>query len=725
VTEAGERFRCVDRAFLAAIAAAPGDRDGLIARACGGDASLEAEVRALLDADATEGPIPLDTDAPAPPPQVERVGAYALKEVIGRGGMGVVYRAERASPRRVVALKLIRRGLQGDAALRRFRLEAEALSRLQHPCIAAIYEVGLDAGDEQPYFAMELVEGEPITAHADRAGLFPRDRLALIARVCDAIDHAHTRGVVHRDLKPENVHVTKDGDPKVLDLGVAKLLELDPGSVTAATMDGQVVGTIHYMAPEQISGSSDAIDPRTDVYALGVLAFELLTGELPFRTTGVSLYEAMQRIRTEPIPAMARVRPGLDPDIATIVEKAMSKEPDARYPSAAALASDIRRFLADEPILARPASTLYQLCKFAKRNRMLVGSVAAIVVVLTVSLVAVTLALRSARSAHRWAMAEREVTEAVNAFLLDDLIAAADPRRGGAREVTLLEALNAASDSLGDRFTDAPASEAAIRAALGEVYSTLNDFPRATANTRRALELTPEQETGLRIDRLNALALLHMDLGQNDEATAAIEQAERLLASAGPDDTLRRLETRSNAGRLAYKIGDRERALELYASVAETGEREFADNAVTITAVGAVSLILQQLGRPEEALPMSERVIRLDEMRNGPDHPDTLTTLNNHAMLLTRLDRFEEAETIYRRILESRLSTLGGDNVDTNVTRFVYAGMLLEVGRPEEAASLARLACDRLTRVLGADHRYTQRACDTASRAEAALDSNP
>lgn len=496
MSEAAERFRCIDRAFRAAIAASPQDRADVISRACDGDASLEAEVRALLDADATQGPIPLDMDTPALPPKVERVGAYTLKELIGRGGMGVVYRAERVAPRRVVALKLIRRGLQGESALRRFRLEAEALSRLQHPCIAAIYEVGLGGGEEQPYFAMELVEGEPITDHADRAGLTPRARLALIARVCDAIDHAHTRGVVHRDLKPDNVHVTKDGEPKVLDLGVAKLLEVGPGTVTAATMEGQVIGTIHYMAPEQISGSSDAIDPRTDVYALGVLAYELLTGELPFRTEGVSLYEAMQRIRNEPVPALASMRPGLDPDIATIVERAMAREPDARYASAAAFASDIRRFLADEPILARPASTLYQLGKFAKRNRLLVGSVAAIVVVLTVSLVAVSLALGSARAAQRWAKAEREVTDAVNAFLLDDLIVAADPRRGGERDVTLLEALNAASDSLGDRFAAAPASEAAIRAALGEIYSTLNDFPRATANTRGRSNSLPSGNLG-------------------------------------------------------------------------------------------------------------------------------------------------------------------------------------------------------------------------------------
>jgi tetratricopeptide (TPR) repeat protein len=564
--------------------------------------------------------------------------------------------------------------------------------------------------------------GAPITAHADRRSLSVRDRLALLALVCDAIDHAHTRGVVHRDLKPENVLVTTEGQPKVLDLGIAKLLDTEAEAETAVTKQGQIIGTLGYMSPEQVSGDPRAIDPRCDVYALGVLGYELLAGRRPLETTGMGMYEAIHHIRSTPPEPLTLARPGLDPDVSTIIGKAIAKDAHDRYESAARLADDLRRFLADEPILARPPSTLYQLSKFAKRNRVLVGSIAAVFLILLVSLVAVGASLRTARVAQRQAEADREVTQAVNAFLLEDLIAAADPRQGGARSVTLIDALNAASATLGDRFASAPDSEAAIRAALGEIYSTLNDFPRATENTRRALELTPDGDPGLRVDRLNALALLHMDLDEPGPAGEAIAHAERLLETSLQGDTLRVLVTRSNAGRLAYKTNDRERALELYQQVAEIGQREMPDDTVTISALGAVSLIYQQLGRLEEALPISERVVATDERLLGPEHPDTLTTRTNHAMLLSRLGRFDEAEDHFRRILEIRRRTMGDENVDTNVTRMVYAAMLIRAGRPGEAAPLAAEACARLDAVLGADHPYTRRACDTVQEARAAMD---
>ena len=359
-------FARIDAAFKRALNASPEDRDAVIAAACEHNESLIAEVRTLLNIDA-DGPTtgltltgPLapfgDPGDIAPPAAAsttpERIGAYTLGPILGRGGMGVVYKAERTNPRRTVALKLIRKAVQGENAMRRFRLEAEALARLSHPGIAALYEIGLDAideqdgdhGDEQPYFAMELIEGTPITAYADARALTPRERLALLARVCDAIDHAHTRGVVHRDLKPENIFVTPQGDPKVLDLGIAKMVNIEDTaaiSVTTPTQAGQIIGTIHYMSPEQVSGDPDAIDPRSDVYALGVVGYELLTGDLPIETTGVSMFEAMQRIKDAAPKPLRAASPGLDPDIGTILEKCIAKEPEGRYPSASALAADI------------------------------------------------------------------------------------------------------------------------------------------------------------------------------------------------------------------------------------------------------------------------------------------------------------------------------------------------------------------------------------------------
>jgi serine/threonine protein kinase len=724
MTGAGDEFAIIDGAFKRALAADPADRDAVIADACAGDERLIAEVRALLGADAAasrttaglslSGDLGDLTPPPPGPAAPERIGAYTLGAVLGRGGMGVVYRAERTNPRRTVALKLIRRAVQGDNALRRFRLEAEALARLSHPGIAALYEIGLDQaggqGDEQPFFAMELVEGVPVTEFADTRELPPRDRLALLAKVCDAIDHAHTRGVVHRDLKPENIFVTAEGEPKVLDLGIAKMANMEDTGVTAPTQAGQVIGTIHYMSPEQVSGDPDAIDPRCDVYALGVVGYELLTGELPIETTGVSMFEAMQRIKTvAPTPVRTNA-PHLDPDIGTILAKAMAKDADGRYASASALAADLRRFLADEPILARPPSTWYHLTKFTKRNRALVGALAAVFVVLAGSLAAVGAALRTAERQRSIAEGEREILAQVNTFLVDDLIAKADPRQGGSKDVSLIDALNAAADSIGERFADAPAAEAAIRDSLGQIYSTLNDFERADANSTRAVELTPDSDAASRVDRLLNLALLALDLGEFDRAEALLTPAQRLVDEELSGDTERRLDVLSMRARLAYKRDDREAALAMYERVAEIGRRELPDDALTVTAIGAVGLIYQQLGRLDEALPLQLEAVRIDSERFGPEHPDTLTTKTNHAMLLQRLDRAEEAEALLQEILAIRLRTMGTENVDTNVTRMVYASMLNQAGRTGEAHAMATEALGYLEAALGADHRYTQNA---------------
>ena len=734
MTSAGDDFARIDAAFKRALNADPADTDAVIADACRGDERLIAEVRALLNADAAAsgttfdltlgltGNRPSADDILGRPasggnPHPDRIGAYTLGPVLGRGGMGVVYKAERTNPRRVVALKVIRRAVQGENAMRRFRLEAEALARLSHPGIAALYEIGLDQvsdqGEEQPYFAMELVEGTPITAYADERALSPRDRLELLAKVCDAIDHAHTRGVVHRDLKPENIFVTARGDPKVLDLGIAKMVNIeDTGaiSVTTPTQAGQVIGTIHYMSPEQVSGDPDAIDPRCDVYALGVVGYELLTGNLPIETTGVSMFEAMQRIKDIPPIPVRRSAPHLDPDIGTILEKAIAKDPDARYASASALAADIRRFLADEPIRARAPSTWYHLAKFTKRNRALVGALAVVFVVLAGSLVAVGLALRTAEQQRSIAENEREILAQVNTFLVDDLIAKADPRQGGSKDVSLIDALNTAADSIGERFADAPAAEAAIRDSLGQIYSTLNDFERANHNSTLALELTPGADAASRVDRMNNLALLALDLGDFDRAEALLVPAQQLVDEELSGDTERRLDVLSMRARLAYKRDDREAALAMYQRVAEIGRRELPDDALTITAIGAVGLIYQQLGRLKEALPLQLEAVRIDSERFGPEHPDTLTTKTNHAMLLHRLDRADEAEALLQEILAIRLRTMGTENVDTNVTRMVYAGLLNRTGRASEAHAMALEALRHLEAALGPDHRYTQNA---------------
>jgi hypothetical protein len=427
-----ERRSRIERLVIEALNLAPAERSAFVRAACAEDASLLAEVGALLDACASaatflEAPVlatavtrhamaaPAIPAAPAAAPAAadRRIGRYRVLATLGVGGMGVVYLAEQDHPRRTVALKVIRPELATERILRRFEMEGEILARLKHPGIAQVYEAGTaDTGQgPQPYLAMELVNGRPIDVHA--AGkLGARDRMELIARVCDAVQHAHQQGVVHRDLKPGNILVDASGQPKVLDFGVARFSGSEQGEGAKHTLTGQIVGTLPYMSPEQASGSPAAIDTRTDVYALGAILYLLLSGRTPHRLDDANVLEAARMIRDDEPPSLGTIDRSLRGDAETIVAKALEKDKERRYQSPAELAADIRRFLADEPIMARPASTFYLLRKFAARNRALVGGIATTVVVLVLGLATTAF---FALESRRHAVEEREAKQGLAA----------------------------------------------------------------------------------------------------------------------------------------------------------------------------------------------------------------------------------------------------------------------------------------------------------------------
>ncbi len=391
----------------------------------GAAAAPGAEILARALGEPTDSPG--DDGAPAEIPA--RIGHYSIRGVIGEGGMGVVYEARQEDPARSVALKVIRPGLVSRGLLRRFRHEAQVLGQLQHPGIAQIYEAGTaDSGEGGvPFFAMELVHGRPLLEYAEAHALGTRARLELIARVCDALHHAHQKGVVHRDLKPANILVEELGQPKVLDFGVARATDVDVQTISLQTDVGQLVGTVPYMSPEQASGDPALIDLRSDVYSLGVITFELLTGRLPYAVQGKMIHEAVRIIQDQEPSRLSSMNRALRGDVETIVGKALEKLPQRRYPSAADLAADIRRYLADQPIVARPASALYQFRKFARRNKALVAGVgvafAALLVATAVSLwqarVAVLAGEARARQAYRATIAAADT-----AITADDPIAA-------------------------------------------------------------------------------------------------------------------------------------------------------------------------------------------------------------------------------------------------------------------------------------------------------------
>src|SRR5262245_40263408 len=380
----------------------PGERAGFLDRDCAGDAGLRAEVESLLALDlATLGPAPAGdflksplvrgprepgiASAPGPllPP---RVGRYRVLGLLGEGGMGAVYEAEQDRPRRPVAVKVVRPGLASPALIGRFAHEAQILARLHHPGIAQVYEAGLDENG-QPFFAMEFIRGQHLDEYTNRQGLDLAARAGLVARVADAVQHAHDRGVIHRDLKPANILVDEAGQPKVLDFGVARVIDADLLTAAGLTRTGQLLGTPNYMSPEQVTGDPAAIDRRADVYALGVILFELAAHRLPYRLEDRPLAEAARLILEQDPPRLGSLDPGLRGDLETIVARALEKDPARRYASAADLAADLRRWLAHEPILARPPSAVYPLRKFARRHTGLGGGVAATVVPLVLGLV--------------------------------------------------------------------------------------------------------------------------------------------------------------------------------------------------------------------------------------------------------------------------------------------------------------------------------------------------
>jgi WD40 repeat protein/predicted Ser/Thr protein kinase len=436
-------------------------RAAFLEAACAGDPALRAEVESLLacDADFTEGagddgllkspivraPGPATAEAKEPSVTVSpghpvtlsssQVGRYRVLRLIAEGGMGVVYEAEQDNPRRHVALKVIRTGLASPALLTRFRHEAQILGRLHHPGIAPIYEAGV-AEDGQPFFAMEFIRGRPLDEYARQRALPLRERLALLARVCDAVQHAHDQGVIHRDLKPANILVEESGQPKVLDFGVARATDADLVTGAGLTRTGQLLGTPNYMSPEQVTGNPAAIDQRADVYALGVILFELAAHRPPYQLEGRPLAEVARLILEEEPPRLGSVNPELRGDVETIVAKALAKDPARRYPSAAELGADLRRWLAHEPIRARPPSALYQVRQFARRHKALVGGVVATGLALVLGLVGTILfAVGEARQRRQADEEKREaqfqtyrarIAAAVGALAMHDV---ADARR--------------------------------------------------------------------------------------------------------------------------------------------------------------------------------------------------------------------------------------------------------------------------------------------------------
>jgi serine/threonine protein kinase/tetratricopeptide (TPR) repeat protein len=644
----------------------------------------------------------------------ERVGAYRILGKLGEGGMGVVYEAQQESPRRRVAVKVGRGGgVHDDVLLRMFRREVESLARLQHPNIGGIFESGVTE-DGRHFFAMELVRGATLNAYLASRGPVSSDkevrfRLALFRRIADAVHYAHQRGVIHRDLKPSNIIVTDEGarettvsgtggsttdvrfpETKILDFGLARITGGDVAGATMATEVGAIRGTLAYMSPEQTRGLPEDVDLRTDIYALGVILYEMLSGRRPYDVKGASLVEAIRLIcYTPPTPLREAMRESfrLDSDIETIVGKAMEKEPDRRYASAEALSQDVARYLASQPILARPPSATYQLRKFAARNRALVGGVlTAIGALLASVLVATTFAVREAAE-RRQADQARLNLEAVADFQAKMLSAVKPDEIGRRLLADLQERTRAVREERGASNTEVEEAAAALDAALDGV-----------------------NPTGV------ALRLIDREILGRSADTIEERFADQPLIDARLRDTIG--ETYSTLGMLREAEPHLMRAWQLRREL--LGE----EHQLTLSSMGHVADLYWRQGRLVEAEELAARVLDGTTRVLGEEHPDTLAAANGLALVYADMGRLADVERLYNRTLDVQRRVMGEEHPDTLATMNNLGVLYKEQGRLEAAARQLRETLEIRRRVLGNEHRQTAATLSNLATTEAILGHN-
>lgn len=644
------------------------------------------------------------------------IGPFRLIEELGRGGMGIVYKAEQASPRRTVALKVMRAGLLSESAAARFEREARVLGMLRHPGIAQIYQAGTasvgDGGEPIPYFAMELVAGEPVTRYADRVALDTHGRLRILAEIADAVHHAHTKGVIHRDLKPGNILVDERGRVKVLDFGIARLADDDQGDgfhERTLSRTGQLIGTVSYMSPEQVAGVVDDLDTRSDVYTLGVIGYQLLSGQMPHDTEGRSVVETARTIAESSIRPLSAIDNRLRGDVATVIGKALEKDRDRRYQSADEFGKDIGRYLRDEPISARPPSSVYLLRKFAKRNRPLVVGATAAVLALVAGVIGTSWqAVAATRAGHN---AETRATVAlqINDFLRT-MLESADPTIAQGRELTVREVVDQAAADVVSRDL-VPEVGADVRYTLGKTYSLLGDYDGAEMMLNEAIHLygsVEDIEPRYLISAQRQLGYAISESGRPVEAEAiaakAIEDLTAAYGASDPDVFAARSEYAKNI----LEQGRVEEAVDAMRSVASDAEKILGPaDEVSMTLVHNLASALGVAGELRESVEINERVLEQRQETLGPTHPDTITSMNNLATTLVRLGELGRAEGMMREVLDRRRDVLGSEHRSTATAMQNLAGLLLKQGRLDEGEPLVREAFAICRERLGESHTVT------------------
>ncbi len=640
------------------------------------------------------------------------IGRYRILSVLGHGGMGSVYEAEQDKPHRRVALKVIRPGLLTPAMARRFEYETEVLARLDHPGIAKIFDAGTaDVGlGPQPYFAMELVQAKRLDEYVRDTHLSTEQRLKLLIEICNAVHHAHTKGVIHRDLKPSNILVTSEGQPKILDFGVARAIDSDIHATTLHTESGQLVGTLPYMAPEQAAGKVSELDTSSDVYALGVIAYELLSGTMPYSLEGKALHEAVRVICEQEPSRLSSINRSLKGDVETIVQKALDKDKTRRYHTAGELAGDVKRYLDYEPITARPPGTWYQLSKFAKRNKVLVGAFSVVMLVLVGAAVTSTWFAMRAQWQKRQAQAANDSTAAVNEFL-KEMLWSASPYEAQGKPALVEDVLNRAASRVDESFKSRPLVAAALHNTIGGTYQALGRYDLALPHALASIELHRHQHGVNHADTIASMVNAGMILASLDRRSEAERMFRDTLDASRSlfgDDDWKTIHVQTQLAETLDREGRSGEAEPLVRDAFARSLRVLDENHEGIVmSANILSRVLMSLGNFQEACRLSEQAVQRSRRTLGDDHPGTLHCMFQLASALVQSGQGQEALGYYREVASRSERVFGPDHPDTIATLTTLGDCLSNLGQYAESEAMLQGALERYRRKLGGDHAYT------------------
>jgi serine/threonine protein kinase len=756
----------VETLFHQALKFTPAERPAFLAGACGEDDALRRKLEDLLKAEGEAGAFlpeaPRDAVTLKAEPQESgeeaigsRISRYKLLEKLGEGGFGEVWLAEQKEPvRRKVALKIIKLGMDTKQVIARFEAERQALALMDHPNIAKVLDAGsTDQG--RPYFVMDLVRGIPITKFCDENSMPTRERLDLFITVCQAVQHAHQKGIIHRDLKPANVLVTlHDGVPvpKVIDFGIAKATQGELTDKTIHTQFQQFIGTPAYVSPEQAGMSGLDIDTRSDIYSLGVLLYEMLTGKTPFESKELLMsgLEEMRRTLREKEPVRPSTKlatlPGeeltttakrrsadtakllhqVQGDLDWIVMKCLEKDRSRRYETANGLAADLKRHLANEPVVARPPSATYRFQKAFRRNKLAFSAAAAVAVVLVLGVVVSTWQTVRATRAEKVAKerlgqvaAERDAkeearrdAEAISTFLTE-VFQSPDPSRDG-RTITVAESLDKAAQKLETDLAGQPIRKANLEAALANTYRSLGLAAQAIPLLEKARDtflatLGPQHPATLSV--MGNLAIALDKAGRWNEALKLDEQVlalRRKVQGAEHPDTLATMNSLAN---LLQEAGRNGEAVKLSEDVVNSSRKvNGPEHHATLNAMANLAICLHEAGQRNEALKMAEQVLVLSRKVNGPEHLDTLGAMANLGNFLREAGRRDEALKLHEEMLALSRKVNGPEHPNTLSAMHNLANSLQDAGRQEQALQLRQEVLSLRRKVNGPEHPETLKA---------------